>query len=257
VERYEVDGVAVRHYPQRGADRPPLVLVHGGAHGSWCWENYAGQWHEAGWEVHALDWLNHGDSAPLPDGEFLARSIVDVARREITSVVSQVGRTPVLVGHSMGGLASLAYASTAPVERLVLIAPVVPACIGADPIELPVDLATPFGPVPHEVARQIFYTTLDEDAARRCQARLVGESPVAVWEATRWTVDLDPAAVTAPTLVLGAELDVLTPATAVRALAEVMRADYEQAPGIGHCDILLKEPDWRRAAECIRDWLTS
>lgn len=257
MERYEVDGVAVRRYPQDGGGRPPVVLVHGGAHGSWCWENHAGLLHEAGWDVHALDWLNHGASAALPEDAFLARGIVDVAREEITRVVGRLGREPVLVGHSMGGLASLAYATMAPVARLVLITPVVPASVGADPIELPVDLHAPFGPVPYEVAKQIFFTTLDEEQARGCHARLVAESPRAVWEATRWTVELNLDAVTTPALVIGAEHDVLTPAVAVRALAEAMHADHELMPGVGHCDVLLKEPDWRRAATRIRDWLTA
>ena len=257
LDSYEVGGVSVRRFPAAG-DRAPVVLVHGGAHGSWCWDNLAAALNAAGWDVHALDWLNHGGSAVLPADQFVARGIVDVAQVEITAVVARLGRQPVLVGHSMGGLAALAYAAQAPVDRLVLLAPVVPACVGAEPIELPVDPATPFGPPPYELAKQIFFSTMDDDAARRYHALLVPESACAVHQATRWTVEVDPGAVTVPTLVVGADADVLTPAAAVRRLAEAIPgARYEQISGAGHSDLLLKDGVWRPVADLVRDWLAA
>jgi alpha-beta hydrolase superfamily lysophospholipase len=62
------------------------VLVHGGAHARWSFEHYARVLSEAGYEVHALDWLNHGDSPRLPEDQFLRRGIDDVAREELRDV---------------------------------------------------------------------------------------------------------------------------------------------------------------------------
>ena len=247
---------AVRKYvPARPSRKAPVVLVHGGGHAKWSFEQYARVLSEGGYEVHALDWFNHGDSRRLPEDQFLRRGIDDVAREELRYIVERLGRPPIIIGHSMGALAGLVYAASNPVERLVLLTPVVPSAVGADPIEIEVDLTKPFGPFPYDLARQLYYPTLDEDLARRYYDLLERESPRAVWQASRWTIDVDLRAVTAPTLVFATELDVLTPPAAVAGLAELLGAPCELIPAIGHSEILLKQPESIAVAERIREWL--
>jgi pimeloyl-ACP methyl ester carboxylesterase len=231
------------------------VLVHGGAHAKWSFEQHARVLSDGGYEVHALDWFNHGQSAQLPEDHFLRRGIDDVAREELSYVADRLGSPPIIIGHSMGAMAALLYAVSNPVERLVLLTPVVPSSVGADPIDLDVDLTKPFGPVPYDVARLLFFPTLDEDLARMYYDLLEPESPRAVWQATRWTIDVDLQAVTAPTLVFATELDFLTPPAAVAGLAELMGAPYELIPAIGHSEILLKRPESMAVAERVRGWL--
>jgi non-heme chloroperoxidase len=242
------------YLPARPSREPAVVLVHGGGHAKWSFEEYARALSEGGYEVHALDWLGHGDSAPLPDEQLLGRGIDDVAREELTYVVERLNSPPIIIGHSMGAMAALLYAASNPVERLVLLTPVVPSSVGADPIDLDVDLTKPLA-VPYDVARQLFFPTLDEDLARMYYDLLEPESPRAVWQATRWTIDVDPQAVTAPTLVFATELDLLTPPAAVAGLAKLMDAPYELIPAIGHSEILLKRPESIAVAERIRGWL--
>ena len=232
-----------------------MVLVHGGGHAKWSFEQYARVLSEGGYEVHALDWFNHGDARRLPEDQFLRRGIDDVAREELSYLVERLGRRPIIIAHSMGAIAALLFAVGNPVERLVLLTPVVPSTVGADPIDIDVDLTKPFGPVPYDVARLLFFPTLDEDLARLYYDMLEPESPWAVWQATRWTIDVDLQAVTAPTLVFATELDPLTPPAAVAGLAELMGAPYELIPGIGHSEILLKQPESIEVAERIREWL--
>jgi pimeloyl-ACP methyl ester carboxylesterase len=74
----------------------------------------------------------------VPPSEAVRRSIADVGR-EIGIVADWLGREPVLVAHSMGGLASLVYASRNPVRALVLITPVMPKEYAGAEIPLPVD----------------------------------------------------------------------------------------------------------------------
>jgi pimeloyl-ACP methyl ester carboxylesterase len=255
---YVVNGVAVRKYiPSTPNGAPPVVMVHGGAHGKWVFDKFARILSAAGYECHALDWLNHGSSATLPMSTFLNRSILDVTHREIRDVVSRLGRPPILMGHSMGGLASLAYASENPVARLVLLTPVVPSSVGAQPIEIAVDWSKPFGPFPYDVAKQLFFPALDEQSARAYHAMLVPESPRAVWEATRWTVNVGLHGVSAPVYVVAAERDTLTPPSAVSVLAGMLDADYRLMPGIGHSDVLLKDPEATQLANQIRTWLAA
>jgi pimeloyl-ACP methyl ester carboxylesterase len=244
-----------RYAPATPHRQCAAVLVHGGGHAKWSFEQHARVLSEGGYEVHALDWLGHGDSARLPEEQFVRRGIDDVAREELSYVVERLSGPPIIIAHSMGAMAALLYAASNPVERLVLLTPVVPSSVGAEPIDIDVDLTKPFGPVPYDVARLLFFPTLDEDLTRMYYNLLEPESPRAVWQATRWTIDVDLQAVAAPTLVFATELDVLTPPAAVAGLAELMGAPYELIPAIGHSEILLKQPESIAVAERIRAWL--
>ena len=112
-----VDGRAVRYRELGQQDGTPIVLVHGGA-------AHAGWWLEIApalaidHRVVVLELTGHGDS----DGrdayspEQWAREIVAVARATGAESVD-------VVGHSMGGLAAIYFAATAPelARRLILI----------------------------------------------------------------------------------------------------------------------------------------
>lgn len=258
VETYRVHGVAVTKCAavEPKTDQPPIIMTHGGVHGPWAMENWARYFAGAGYEVHVPAWYNHGTSDQLPEDVFVGRSIVDIAHNEIKFVASGLDRKPILIGHSMGGLASAVYAEGAPVERLILLTPVMPAVVHPDPVPLPTDPTAPFPVFPVEQAGQLFFAALSDDEVRRCHALLVPESPVAVVEATQWTVDIDIAAIKVPVLVFATEFDVLTPADAVQRYAEILGAPYIYVPGIGHSSILLKAPEWQHAAEQARIWLS-
>jgi pimeloyl-ACP methyl ester carboxylesterase len=256
-EQYSIEGVAVDRYAQGGVTgKPPIVMVHGGDHGSWAWDKWANFFCQAGYQVHALNWYNHGNSDRLPEAEFIKRSITDIADKELSIVVRNLAMTPIVIGHSMGGLASAVYASTGPVERLVLVTPAMPVAAKADPVPLPIDYSAAFPVFPYEQAKQLFFTTLGDEEARRYYQLLVPASAQAVHEATEWTVALDTSAITMPTFVIGAELDQLVPVEPLRRYANLIRAEYFQMNGIGHCDVLLKEPDWQGAADKVLQWLS-
>lgn len=253
---YKVKGVAVDKYiPAQPQDKSAIVMVHGGNHGSWCWGKWANFLCEAGYEVHALNWYNHGDSDELPQDEFIKRSITDIARKEMTYIIGQFDRPPIVIGHSMGGLAGAVYAAAAPLEKLVLVAPVLPAVAHAEPIPLTVDPSQPFPVMPYPQAKELFYTTLDDAEAQRYIAKLVPESAQAVIETTTWAVDLDPGDIKVPVFAVGAELDRLIPLEPLRRYAQLLHAEYNEMSGVGHCDVLLKEPNWRDAVRAVQQWL--
>ena len=250
-------GCSVKTYvPARRGHDAPVVLVHGGAHAKWSFEQHAQVLSDGGYEVHALDWLSHGDSARVPEDAFLRRGIDDVAREELSDEVARLSSPPIIIAHSMGAMAALLYAATNPVERLVLLTPVVPSSVGADPIDLDVDLTKPLR-LRFEVARLLFFPTLADDLARMYFDLLEPESPRAAWQASRWAIDVELEAVTAPTLIFATELDILTPPAAVAGLAELMGAPYHLVPSIGHSEILLKKPVSIAVAKRIREWLDS
>lgn len=132
ITTYTVDGIAVRRHQPPTTDRPPVILVHGGAHASWVWDRFAGFLAGLGWDCHALDWRNHGDSTRLPEPDFVRRGIANV-RDEIAAVATPLGDFH-LIGHSMGGLATLVSATTLTPLSLTLVTPVVPAQVDPPPI---------------------------------------------------------------------------------------------------------------------------
>ena len=110
--------------------------------------------------------------------------------------------------------------------------------------------------LPYEQAKQFFFTTLNDEDAKKYYQLLVPESAQAVHEATQWTVALDTTMITIPTIVIRpAQLDQLVPVEPLKRYAGLIGAEYFQMNGIGHCDVLLKEPSWREAADHVLTWL--
>jgi pimeloyl-ACP methyl ester carboxylesterase len=200
-DQYDIDGIRVERFttaPKDAAQRPPLICVHGGCHASWSWQEHAPVYAAAGYEVHALNWRGRGGSAAINDDSFVKMSIADVVD-DIDKVARCFDTPPVLIAHSMGGLAAQLYASAHEVDALVLLTPVVPSNVGATPHELPIgDMDAPWGPPPPDVARQMFFQGLDDMQAAHFYALLVPESPLRVYEATRWSLAVDATKLTAP-----------------------------------------------------------
>ena len=255
---FVVDGVHVEYQKHRDSaeNKGPLLFLHGGCHGSWSWENFLPFFAERGWDCYAPNWYNHYKSDKvIPPERFLDRSIADVTE-EIGKTVAQVDRMPILIGHSMGGLAVQKFAERSSVRGLALIAPVVPAEVGGAAIELPIDQKQTWGPPPVDIARELFFQGSKEEDARRFYSLLCPESPRAVHEATRWTVHVDRKNIAkVPVIAFGAEIDRLVPHELVKNLAEHYSADYVFVPGKGHN--LLLEPGWRDTASKLESWISS
>lgn len=176
-----------------------FVLVHGGAHGGWCWEKLVPELRNRGHRVVAPDLPGMGaDRTPLKQvslggwGEFIA------------SLAAQSEEPVVLVGHSRGGPVIGEAAERAPEAVLGLIylsAVMIPAgmttmaAFAGQPTEL-MDTATltPDGLgfiLDREVARRWFYhraARADADAAldRLCPEPIApNQAPMTV-TAQRW-----------------------------------------------------------------------
>lgn len=256
MDHYRVNGVHVQHSgPPASASQPPLIFVHGGLHGSWNWHRFLPVFSQAGWECHALDWYGHHESAALPAEAFLKRSIADVGV-EIGIVAERTGHVPVLVGHSMGALACLKYAETAPVAALVLLAPVLPEEIGNPDLPLDVDPDQLWEPPPFEMAQPMFFGGVPEADARHYYDLLCAESPRCVAEATgKAAVPVNLDLLSSPALVLVGEEDKLTPADLVQQLAGRLDADFRRYAARSHS--LLIDKDAEPTAELIAGWLSA
>jgi pimeloyl-ACP methyl ester carboxylesterase len=251
-EDLRVSGIRIEAYGIRSDHRPPLLYVHGATQGSWAWENMAPWMAGRGWYSACLNWFGHNGSDSLPDGDAARRHLTDVAT-EIGLAAGHLGRPPVIIAHSMGGLASLAYAAQHEVAALILLVPAVPAAFAFEAIDVPVEDPSSLWLPPPPMRGPVFWDKVTPENAERYSSMLAPESPVIIEEGSRWTVNLDIGTVRAPAYVFAAERDAIK-ATALAQLARSLGARFTVLAGEGHGVPL--NPVWRIVAIEIDEWLT-
>src|SRR5216683_4120678 len=84
-------------------EKPPIILVHGAANSGGIWHFWQRAFSRAGYTSYALDLRGHGRSHAVD----LSRTTMEAYASDVLAVVSRLGRRPVLMGWSMGGLVSL------------------------------------------------------------------------------------------------------------------------------------------------------
>ena len=132
-------------------------LVHGGAHGAWCWERVVAALEAAGQSAVAVD---------LPcDDE-------DAGAAEYAALVTESLRTSgddvVLVGHSLGGLTLPLVAQSRPVRHLIFVAALlpVPGQSLRDQQALEPEMMFPYAGGPAGLRDRFYNTCAREDADR-------------------------------------------------------------------------------------------
>jgi pimeloyl-ACP methyl ester carboxylesterase len=150
----------------------PLVLVHGGMHGSWCWD--------------ATVPLLHGPSAAvdLPGrgrrpADLTKVTLADCVDAVIADADAQGFDRFVLVAHSLGGVTITETALRHPerIAALVYVGALIPAP-GQSAAELMTGGSLDAVPVlPEELARALFGTGLDDATWSEHYAGLVADAP--------------------------------------------------------------------------------
>lgn len=115
----EANGVKLHYLDYGTAGRRPMLCLHGGAaHAHWF--DYVAPGFTPDHHVLALDSRGHGDSSWAEQHTYAFRTFAD----DLNAFVEKLDlRDFVLIGHSMGGMISLLYASTYPgrVGRLIVV----------------------------------------------------------------------------------------------------------------------------------------
>jgi esterase len=108
-----VDGLRLHYLDWGRNDKPPLLFLHGGGLTAHTWDLVCVAL-RADFDCLALDQRGHGDSEWSPVLDYGP----DAHVRDIRGLIEQLRlEQPVLVGHSLGGLNAMVYA-TAAAERL-------------------------------------------------------------------------------------------------------------------------------------------
>ena len=93
------------------------VLVHGSAHGSWCWERVVPLLQEQGHTVTAVDLPGNGHD----DTRHLAEVTLETYAEYLCGVLDSQDGPSVLVGHSLGGISISRAAELRPDKVAVLV----------------------------------------------------------------------------------------------------------------------------------------
>jgi pimeloyl-ACP methyl ester carboxylesterase len=250
------------------SSRPPVassetavVFVHGAWHGGWCWsEQFLPYFAEHGHPAHAFDLRGHGQS----DGATtLRRNRIADYVADLKSVVDGLGGSPVLIGHSMGGVVVQKYLETEAAAGAVLLATLPPAgglLVAARlarryPMAMLKVLATrslcPLVATPERAREMFFSKEIGTTRLIEHHARLQDESFRVFLELIA-LIRPRPERVQVPVLVLGAHRDsIITPAE-IAATA----AAYGTTPTLfptAH-DMMLDD-GWQEVADHILQWL--
>jgi pimeloyl-ACP methyl ester carboxylesterase len=258
VVQERVGDLILDHAPARApARRHPLLLVHGMNGGSWYLRSYLEAAAAAGWNTWAVNLRGHWGSRPVPD---LGRvSVLDYVQ-DVRDCLATLGPAVVL-GHSMGGLVAQKVAEAGGVSAAVFLTSAPPR--GIMVLSWPVLRRAwrhagvvlgnrPFKPSPEDAAALIA-NRLPRETAERLYPQLVPESGRAARELAFGAIAVDPRLVRCPTLVVGAEHDVITPARVQRKIAAKYGATYLEA--IGHAHMLMLEDGWQRPLDAILGWI--
>ncbi|HEX8803063.1 MAG TPA: alpha/beta hydrolase [Acidimicrobiales bacterium] len=106
-------GLALAAEVEGPADGPAVVLLHGGGQTRHSWAGTRHVLAEAGWRAWAVDLRGHGDSDWAADGNYSFGAFAG----DVRALATALPRPPVLVGASLGGLASLLAVAESPVQE--------------------------------------------------------------------------------------------------------------------------------------------
>ncbi|MCR9145000.1 MAG: alpha/beta hydrolase [bacterium] len=266
-----LQGIAYHLSPKAGskAYARPLLFVHGAWHGAWCWnEGFLQYFADRGFEVLALDLPGHDEQSMKS-----RKSIRGLGARDyveaVTAIADGCERTPILIGHSMGGyiVQKAMERLPRPASAMILLASVPPAGVWRTTLKialhyplqfLEVLLTLRLYPLVRKAghARRHFFSpgVSDEDFARHHE-RIGDEAFRAFLDMLLLKLPRKKKIRGVPALVLGARQDqIFTPAE-VQATAHAYHAELTIFPDMAH-DMML-EPGWESVADCMIAWLRS
>jgi pimeloyl-ACP methyl ester carboxylesterase len=186
--------------------------------------------------------------------------------KDLAELAAGFERPPVLVGHSLGGLAALMAASRTPLSGVALLAPCAPWGIAGasfgEAISATAIMA--MGPFPgqavepdYSVAEHYSLNRIPPAERRQIFERMRPESARALWETLTWW--LDPFMTTqlgridCPAWAAVGGRDTVNPIATVRQTADKVRAPLKVYEPMSHW--LIGEPGWDEVAADVLAWV--
>jgi pimeloyl-ACP methyl ester carboxylesterase len=241
----------VERLPDSDTGRPPVLMVHGLGHGSWCWEHWLDGVAAAGYPAYAVSLRGHAGSSGRLGTARLSHYVEDVVHTALG-----LPRPAVLVGHSMGGLVVQRALAHYAARAGVLVAPVsAQPAVGAylrllrrhpgDALAMLAGRTLPMRP-------EYLFVELDDATAAGYGNRCGEESALAQYQLIFHRPAPAPLG-GPPVLVLATPDDALLPLSSIRATARRYDAELVEFPGMGH-DLML-DARWKQPLQAMLDFL--
>ncbi len=247
-----------------------IVMIHGMWGGSWYWEDFKHFFEKMGYNC-LTPILRHHDMDPkgMPDPDLGTTSLIDYAL-DLEEYIRNLNDTPLIFGHSMGGLLAQILGSRGLAKGLVLLTPAPPKGINAlkfSVIKSFFSVLTKWGfwRKPHRLSfKAAVYAMmhlLPDGNQKAAYEKIVYESGRAATEIGFWQFDskgasrVDETGVNCPILVIAGAEDRLTPASVVRKVAKKYADVSTYKEFEDHAHWVIQEPGWEEIAEFIFGWL--
>jgi pimeloyl-ACP methyl ester carboxylesterase len=246
----------LRRSPPTSSAQPPILCIHGAYHAAWCWEeHFLPYFAQHGYDAIAPSLRGHGGS----DGrERIFQWRLTDYLDDVLRVADELGRPPILLGHSMGCTLALMYLERRPAAAAVLLAPAAVGAMRRSTLEWFVKhpRVTLAALLTRDMRRLLptfrpyfFSAGTPREQIDRYMARMQEES----FHVVRDHASLAPPAARSgtPILLLHGQADAI-PLRRHQALARRYGAALDTFP-LGH--ELMLEADWRHVADRILGWL--
>ncbi len=251
--------VITRKPEQLNQRKTPILCVHGGFHGAWCWDEYFLPYFvEHGFESHALSLRGHGKS----DGhENINRWRIADYVADVETIISKLATSPILIGHSLGGIVIQKYLEShnSPAGVLLASSPLRDMASASFKTMLrhPVPILKTFLTANMMYSRpafeNVFFSAdMPREQVKSYFSRMGNESFRAFMDIVMFDKP-NPSQITTPMLVIGGERDSSIPYKVNESLAQVYNTKLETFP-VAH-DMML-EANWESVASRIVNWLT-
>jgi non-heme chloroperoxidase len=244
------------------------MMIHGAFCGGWAFDDFRKPFEAHGHRVTAPT-LRHHDCGAEPPAALAQTSILDFAS-DLEAEIAKLPETPILVGHSMGGLLAQMLAAKELARACVLLAPCAPWGVlpstmfelaSAQAMFLAGDFWAKVIQPSYDVAAANALDRMPKEQRKEVFARFVPESGRATFEIMQWGMDtqrasaVDARSVKCPVLCLSGAQDRINAPSTVRRVAQRYRefAYYEEIKDRSHW--LIGEPGWEDIAERALEWL--
>ncbi len=238
-----------------------ILFVHGAWHGAWCWEKYFMPFFaEQGYDNYALTLRSHEKPGRVKGiNKISFTNYIE----DLVQAVNQLDQSPIIIGHSMGGLILQKYLEKHTCKKAIFLAAA--PLSGLLRLSLNLFVSTRYAlisalmmdlyrAVDHidKIKWSFFSADVPQADLQFCKDNICAESYLAYlfMMLPRVKVNAD---LQVPTLVVSGESDRLFIIKEQKAIATAFKSDLVIIPNIAH-DMML-DTNWKMAATAIQNWL--
>ena len=249
-----------------------IFMIHGMWSGPWCWKNYREYFQDLGYRCLTPTLRYHDmDPGEEPDPRLGTTSLLDYTS-DLEANIRELPDTPILMGHSMGGLLAQILACRGLARSMVLLAPAPArgntALLKPTVIRSFRSVQTKWGfwkrPMRQSFNEAVYSSLhlLPMNEQREIYGKFVYDSGRAAFEMGYWFLDarkaagVDPSKVSCPVLAVSGSEDRIVPTGLVRKTARRYGRFSTFMEFSGHAHWLLAEPGWLEIAECTSVWMS-